>query len=112
MKFSKLSLQGWRQFESIEIDFHPRLTVITGANGAGKSTLLRLLSQHYGWSYPVLATPTYSKDGLLSYVSGLFVWLRKEAIPTATTVGKLAYSSGKVSNLTIPEVRSITYNVN
>jgi predicted ATP-binding protein involved in virulence len=36
MRFSKLFLNRWRQFESVEIDFHPRLTIITGANGTGK----------------------------------------------------------------------------
>jgi energy-coupling factor transporter ATP-binding protein EcfA2 len=110
MKFSKLSLHDWRQFDKIEIDFHPRLTVITGANGAGKSTLLRLLSQHYGWSYPLLATPTYSTDGALNYVSGLFKLLKKKETSPTTTVGEFAYSDGQVSKLTVPAVNSITYN--
>ena len=111
MKFSELSLHGWRQFDKIEIEFHPRLTVLTGANGAGKSTLLRLLSQLYGWSNPLLATPTYSKDGMIGYVSGLFAWLRKKERPPAEIVGTLTYSNGKVSKITVPAVSSITYNV-
>lgn len=55
--FRRLSLQGWRQFRRVEIDFHPRLTVLTGANGAGKTTLLSLVSRHFGWSSTFLSTP-------------------------------------------------------
>src|SRR5947209_7024654 len=108
MRFSKLFLKGWRQFESVEIDFHPRLTVITGANGSGKSTLLRIISQHFGWAFPVLATPTY-KEGTVHYVSGLFDWLKQRG--PQTTVGKFVYSDGKESELIVPDVSGITYNV-
>jgi predicted ATPase len=34
--FKRLKIDGWRQFQSIDIELHPRLTIITGANGAGK----------------------------------------------------------------------------
>lgn len=111
MEFSKLQLQGWRQFEHIDIEFHPRLTVLTGANGAGKSTLLRLLSQHYGWHQPLLATPTYTKEGALRYFSGIFEWFRKRENPSATRVGKFVYSDSSEAMVTIPTVGSITYNV-
>lgn len=111
MIFSKLSLHGWRQFEQIEIDFHRRLTIITGANGAGKSTLLRLISQHYGWYNPLLSTPTYSKEGIVRYVSGLFDWLTKRDEPPSTSVGKFVYSNGMEATLTVPAVSSITYSV-
>ena len=43
MTFKKLQLAGWRQFDSVELELHPRLTVLTGANGAGKSTLVKIL---------------------------------------------------------------------
>jgi hypothetical protein len=33
--FSRLTLNNWRQFSQINIEFHPRLTVLTGANGSG-----------------------------------------------------------------------------
>jgi predicted ATPase len=56
--FKRLSLDGWRQFRSIEINFHPRLTVLTGANGAGKTTLLGLISRHLGWGNQYIATPS------------------------------------------------------
>lgn len=56
--FKSLSLDGWRQFRRIEVDFHPRLTVLTGANGAGKTTLLSIISRHLGWGNQYIATPS------------------------------------------------------
>ena len=111
MIFSKLVLNGWRQFEEIDIIFHPRLTIITGANGAGKSTLLRLISQHYDWGQPLLSTPTYSKEGIVRYVSGLFPWLKNRAESPSESVGKFIYSNGIEANLIVPAVSSIMYNV-
>ena len=52
MKFKKILLNDWRQFQNIDIDFHPNVTIITGANGSGKSTILKLLSKHFGWYQP------------------------------------------------------------
>ncbi|MDA9437237.1 AAA family ATPase [Bradyrhizobium sp. CCBAU 51627] len=70
-QFKHLEVALWRQFDSVSIDFHPQLTVITGANGSGKSTLLSILGRHIGWTRPYLTVPT-RKDGVLTYVSGLW----------------------------------------
>ncbi|WP_175746259.1 AAA family ATPase [Burkholderia ambifaria] len=70
--FRSLSVSGWRQFRSVEIDFHPRLTVITGANGAGKSSLLGLLSAHFGWQRAYLGTPRRKRrNGATIFSAGL-----------------------------------------
>lgn len=61
--FKKIILQGWRQFRNVEINFHPRLTVLTGANGAGKTTLLNLVSRHFGWDMAFISTPTHRGVG-------------------------------------------------
>ncbi|AVF35083.1 AAA family ATPase [Rahnella sikkimica] len=61
MKFKKIYLSNWRQFNLIDIDFHERVTIITGANGSGKSTILKILAQHLEWSHKFLAVPTYDE---------------------------------------------------
>lgn len=70
MKFNSLQLTEWQQFKKIEIDFHPKVTIITGANGSGKSTILKLLSTHFGWNIPFLATPyLIPRQGSYKYLS-------------------------------------------
>jgi len=112
MKFSSLHIRGWRQFDSIKIDFHPRITIITGANGAGKSTLLKILSQHFGWDNNLLATPVISKDGNKNFLSGIFKRLfEKDNNASSNNIGKLVYSNGHQSDLSVPENNSIQYTV-
>lgn len=68
MKFDKIKLNEWQQFKKIDIDFHPKVTIITGGNGSGKSTILRLLSKHFGWYTPFLSTPYLIKQqGIFKY---------------------------------------------
>jgi energy-coupling factor transporter ATP-binding protein EcfA2 len=113
MKFQRLTLKGWRQFSEVDITFHPRITIITGANGAGKSTMLKVLSQHFGWSQPLLATPTFLGDsGATGYFTGLFHKLlkKKEETPT-NTVGSLEYNNNVFANLIIPESSGAAYNL-
>ena len=40
MKIENLRIENFRHFESLEIDFHPELTVIIAQNGQGKSSIL------------------------------------------------------------------------
>ena len=56
MHFKKLTLHNWK-FRSIDVDFHHRLTILTGANGAGKTTLLNLLGRHFRWEIRILGVP-------------------------------------------------------
>ena len=70
--FTSIRLQDWRQFDLVAIDFHPRLTIITGSNGAGKSTILNICSQHFGYSRPILATPKRRKGGGIAYDLGYY----------------------------------------
>ena len=73
MTFEYLRLSGWRQFKTIEIDFHPNLTIITGSNGAGKTTLLNMLSGHFGWQFPLVSTPSSGTiEGQYAYLSDLW----------------------------------------
>lgn len=66
--FKNIKIEGWRQFRSVDIDFHPRLTVLTGANGAGKTTLLTLISRHLGWGGHFIGTPRHrTSTGQIQY---------------------------------------------
>lgn len=40
MRLSKITLSNFRCFERLELEFHPRLTVLVGENGAGKTAVL------------------------------------------------------------------------
>ena len=40
MKLSKLRLENFRCFDELELELHPKLTVLVAENGQGKSTLL------------------------------------------------------------------------
>ena len=104
--FKKLALTGWRQFEDVDIDIHPRLTIITGANGAGKSSIIRIFSRHFGFDRPYLNTPIINKDGSFTYFSGIFSNLTKIfkffSKSNDNNIGKLVYVNGIDSNLNIP----------
>lgn len=111
IKFSKLTIYDWRQFANIDIDFHDRLTIITGGNGAGKSTVLRLLAQHFGWGSSLLATPRISKTGTRTYSTGLWDLFSPKPEPQGVRIGELTYSNGIVSTLRVPAAGEIQYNV-
>lgn len=54
MKISSLSLENYRCFDKLEIDFNEQLTVIVGVNGSGKTAILEALSlllARYGSSF-------------------------------------------------------------
>ena len=97
-KFKSLEVSQWRQFGWVEIEFHPRMTVITGANGAGKTTLLNILSQHFGWTQRFVGTPRIDRRGARRYYSGVTT----ESSSSDVNVGKLAYDNGSVATLLVP----------
>ena len=112
MRFSRLKLNDWRQFSSVNIQFHPSVTILTGANGSGKSTLLRVLSQHFGFHNLLLATPTISKKtGILTYLSGLFRRAKEETEHPTPAFGTLFYDDGAEATLRVPAAPGIQYNV-
>lgn len=94
--FSHLSLNHWRQFQRIDIDLHPSLTVLTGANGSGKSTLLSILEGNMidGQRDQYLATPqedVKTKKTKFSFGS-LFWWNKNQnenSSPSQQKIGRL-----------------------
>ncbi len=105
--FKRLTLQGWRQFRSVDIDFHPQLTVLTGANGAGKTTLLNLISRHFGWGSPFISTPLKRRDSTeVSYSADFWAFGERPfgngPDPSRLMIGSIEYSEGEAS-ISVPQ---------
>jgi len=103
MKFSKLTINGWKQFDQIDLEFHDRLTILTGANGAGKTTLLNLLARHFGWNFTELSTPVKdNSSGVTKWLISLFRKITNQNITNNIyKIGEINYDNGIKSLLTI-----------
>lgn len=109
MKFKSLTITNWKQFDNLDIIFHPKLTVLTGANGSGKTTILNLLAQHFNWNWQELSTPAKDKQsGIIRFFNRFF----KRPVETADNkIGYVKYDDGKVAALEIPNSDSPQYMV-
>lgn len=107
MHFKQIEINEWQQFEKVSIQFHDRLTIITGANGCGKTTIINILAKHFGWEQPLLATPrTESSTGLVKYYPRIYKGNDKS---NDNTIGSISYLSGTSATLTIPQNNSAVY---
>lgn len=110
-----IKIKAWRQFNNVNIDFHNRLTILTGANGAGKTTILNIINQHFGWDNELIGTPKRDKrTGALSYVSDLWKIIFSVKAPYLTdfnVIGELTYTDGAKTNILIPKNISSTYHI-
>lgn len=113
--FKSIKINTWRQFEKIDIEFHPRLTILTGANGAGKTTILNLLNKHFGWHTPFVGTPKKdSKTGVVQFVSDFWKKLFEKANNYGEHVnilGKITYDNGTSCALRVPDIVGSTYDI-
>lgn len=101
--FKKIALRGWRQFRSVDIDFHPRLTILTGANGAGKTTLLNLVSRHFGWGGAFISTPNRRGNGPGLMYSSDF-WNSDEDLQDSSNLNQEEEEARKASNFQGPQI--------
>lgn len=131
MAFKRLSVANWRQFRNVDIEFHDRLTVLTGANGAGKTTLLNLLSRHFGWQGTLVSTPRrranekifhsdyWTEDSLEAFEEWLSSRTKESEEPPLPPepsgprqqIGNLAYSNGRVAAIEVSPYVGPSYNV-
>lgn len=129
--FRSLSLSNWRQFSRLDIDVHPKLTIITGSNGAGKSTVLNIFTQHFGVTRPYLGTPKKTKSGSYAYDIGLRYTEPKDASLSSEMndkedseedfepqytgrfieFGKIIYSNGQSSSIGTHEQSAQSYGL-
>jgi len=115
--FEKLTIKNWRQFSKVEIDFHPSLTILTGANAAGKTTILNLLSQNIGWEPTFVSSFEADKNGVRNYGNSLndsleesqgesvkyYTSQRRVYQEYAYKFGKLSLKDGTFVDLYVPE---------
>ena len=103
-RFKTLAVMDWRQFRSVNVEFHPQATVIVGANGSGKTSLLNILSQQIGWASGFVGTSTVDEEtGEMRYLSGFKEEETDEGtVARGETIGSLTYDTGDEVDLYAP----------
>lgn len=117
--FNRLIIKDWRQFEDVDIAFHPHLTVLTGANGAGKTTILNLLSQSIGWTPQFVSSYGKDEKGKSKYFNSLKkigkkFFIKKTNAPAieVNKLGELEFTDGSIADIVLPEsITSGIYNI-
>lgn len=109
MYIKKICLSEWQQFQNVDIDFHDRVTILTGGNGSGKTTILNILAKHCGWNSVSLATPKKdSKTGVVKYISRFFSGKDKS---NDNSIGSITYSNSEESSLVANNSNAALYQI-
>ena len=103
--FASLEIEDWRQFDHVNISFHPRLTVLTGANASGKSTLLGVLARHFNWARNYSSSPT-KRAGLKGLWSNGGRRTTSANLAGLNHVGSLEYRNGVSTEIASPPLES------
>jgi predicted ATP-dependent endonuclease of OLD family len=107
MNFKQIKISGWKQFGEINIDFHPRMTILTGANGSGKTTILNILARHFGWDAMELSTPVKDEaNGIIRFIQSFIAKLGER-----NKIGTLIYSDGSATDLILPNNNSAQVHI-
>ncbi|MBP59436.1 MULTISPECIES: AAA family ATPase [Idiomarina] len=113
--FKKIKIHNWRQFSNVSIDFHPKLTVVTGANASGKTTVLSMLSRHFGWNIQYASTPRKAKKGLVSYLSDFWTKAESNRLSNNSSqirIGSIEYAGlSQKAQICVPHEVQQQYNV-
>ena len=108
--FKYLKISEWQQFDQVEIDFHNKLTVLTGANASGKTTILhRILARHAGWDTPSYSTPI--QDKVKGIINRFTRWFNGEN-KNEDIIGHILYTNDQQADIQIPISNSIEYVAN
>lgn len=109
LTFNRLRIAAWRQFASVDVNFHRRLTILTGANGAGKSTLLNVLSKHLGAERPYISVYRADSTGAFRFFSGIyemkasFLKYISNLTQDKNQIGQITYSDGSEAKIKAPD---------
>lgn len=107
--FASLHVEDWRQFDVVDLTFHERLTVLTGANASGKSTLLGILARHFNWNRAYSNAPLRVKNRAGTWTN---IGRRRAnqllAAGEYVPVGSLSYRSGVSTPIAVPAVHGAT----
>lgn len=100
--FASLSIEDWRQFDSVRLEFHPRLTILTGANATGKSTILSILARHFNWNRAYSTAPVHTRAEYGWVSVGRKRARRMARERSYASVGQLVYGTGAISEIQVP----------
>lgn len=110
MNFKSIKINEWQQFQNVEIDFHDRLTILTGANGSGKTTILgHILSRHFDWNFKSTSTPKKDETGIWKYFVRLYNGIDKSC---QKTIGIIEYDDNQNTEISISQENVPQYQLN